>query len=318
MFLESFKVTSVAVFQIFILGAIGYYLVKKSVISQEGLSGLTRLLVQVTLPVLMFCELTRNFTFSLYPNWWIFPIISLFITALGLGLGILSQRLIKDHQNKAQFLSLVTFQNSGYLPLILVATILPRYQVGSMFIYIFLFLLGFNLAIWSLGVHMLTSTKAKRPELANLFNPPVIATLFSLLFIALQLNRFTPDAIMTPLRMVGDCTLPLAMFVVGGNLASIKLGELDKKALILISVLKLLVLPLLGLLFVLVFRIEKLLGLLIVMQLAMPPATTLSVIMRHYNKKDALISQGIFFGHILSLVTIPVFLSLYFALVMVK
>ncbi len=316
MFLESFKVTGIAVFQIFILGAIGYYLVKKDIISQEGLSGLTRLLVQVTLPVLMFCELTRNFTFSLYPHWWVFPLISIAITGIGFGLGFLAQWFIKDH--KTQFLSLITFQNSGYLPLILVATLLPKYEIGSMFIYIFLFLLGFNLTIWSVGVHMLTSARAKRPELASLFNPPVIATLFSLFFIALELNRFTPHAIVKPMRMVGDCTLPLAMFVVGGNLASIELGKIDKKTLILVSLLKLIVLPFIGLLFVLAFRIEKLVGLLVVMQLAMPPATTLSVIMRHYNKKDALISQGIFFGHILSLITIPVFLSLYFALVVVK
>jgi len=54
------------------------------------------------------------------------------------------------------------------------------------------------------------------------------------------------------------------------------------------------------------------------MQLAMPSATSLSVIIRHYNKEDALISQGVFFSHIISLITIPLFLGLYLSLVVLK
>jgi len=57
---------------------------------------------------------------------------------------------------------------------------------------------------------------------------------------------------------------------------------------------------------------------LILMQLAMPSATSLSVIVRHYKKEDLLISQGVFFSHILSVITIPLFLSLYFTLTIIK
>jgi predicted permease len=87
---------------------------------------------------------------------------------------------------------------------------------------------------------------------------------------------------------------------------------------ILMILMKMIILPALGLWLVLVFKLPALVGLLIIMQLAMPPATSLSVIMRHYKKEDLLISQGIFFSHILGLVTLPLFLSLYFALAMIK
>ena len=50
----------------------------------------------------------------------------------------------------------------------------------------------------------------------------------------------------------------------------------------------------------------------------MPPAANLSVIIRSYKKDDLLISQGIFFGHILSIVLLPVLLSLYFMFIMLK
>jgi predicted permease len=118
--------------------------------------------------------------------------------------------------------------------------------------------------------------------------------------------------------MAGDCTLPLAIFVVGGNLAEIHLRRIDKKALFFMLLAKLIILPLLGVALLTKFKLPALTGLLVIMQLAMPPATSLSVIARHYKKDDLLISQGIFFGHILSIITIPVFLSLYFALCVIK
>lgn len=317
MFLESFKVTGPAIAQIFLLGAIGYFLVKINALGESGLDALSRLTIEITLPFLIFCELIKGFTFTFYAKWWIFPLISIAITFLGLFVGSLFVGFIRGNDHKMQFLSLIAFQNSGYLPLALVASLLPKDQAGPMFIYLFLFLLGFNLLIFSLGVYMLASKKGDKFEVNNLFSPPVLATLVTLLLILLNLNR-VPDSIYKPMKMIGDCTLPLAMLVVGGNLAQIRLGRIDKKAIFFMSLAKLVILPGLGILFLLKFRMPYLIGLLILIELAVPPATTPSVIIRHYKKEDLLISQGIFLGHILGLISLPIFLSLYFALVMVK
>lgn len=318
MFVESFKITISAVTQIFILVAIGFFLLKKSILKSDGLNALSRLVIEVTLPLLIFCQLVKNFRFSAYPNWWIFPLLSLVITLAGLILGAVFCVFIRGNQYKLQFLNLITFQNSGYMPLALAAALLPTEKADTLFIYIFLFLLGFNLVIWSLGVYMLTFTRAKKFELGSLFSPPVIATLFSLLLIAFGAQKFMPGALIKPLKMAGDCTLPLAMLVVGGNLARIQLGRIDKKATFLLALGKLVILPFLGLVFILRFNLPELLGLLLLIELAVPSAMSLSVIIRHYKKEDLLISQGIFISHILSLITIPLFLSLYFTLRVVQ
>lgn len=314
MFLEFFKITFSAVLQIFLLAAIGFFLVKKNILRADALNALSRLLIEVTLPALIFSQLIRDFSFSLYPRWWIFPLLSLAITMGGLALGGLFTGFIKGRQQKLQFLSLITFQNSGYMPLMLVTALLPKEKADTMFIYIFLFLLGFNLVIWSLGVYLLTVSRAKKFELGSLFSPPVIATLTSLIAICFGLNKFIPHIALKPLKMLGDCTLPLAMLVVGGNLGQIRLGRVNKRGIILLSLAKLVILPALGLMLILKFKLPQLLGLLILMELAVPPAMSLGVIIRHYKKEDLFISQGIFIGHLLSLLTMPVFLSLYFAL----
>jgi predicted permease len=318
MILESFRITGLAVAQIFLLAAIGYFLVKKDLLGAEGLDSLSRLAIEITLPLLIFCQLIKDFNFTLYVNWWLFPLISIAIAIAGSCCGLLFTGFIKGLQYKLQFLSLVTFQNSGYLPLMLIAALLPADKAGVMFIYLFLFLTAFNLVMFSAGVHMLCFHKNRKFELASLFSPPVIATIFSLAIIFFGLNKFIPDALLKPLRLLGECTLPLGLLVVGGNLAQISLARINKKEIFFLVLAKLILLPALGLWLVVKLRPPELIGLLIIVQLAMPPATTLSVIIRHYKKEDLLISQGIFFGHVLSLLTLPVILSLYFMLFMIK
>jgi len=119
MFLESFKITGLAVAQIFLLAAIGYFLVKKGVLGPEGINSLTALVIKITLPILIFCQLVKDFRFDIYPDLVDFPLLSIFITILGLAVGVLFIGFIRGTQQRLQFLSLITFQNSGYLPLAL-------------------------------------------------------------------------------------------------------------------------------------------------------------------------------------------------------
>ncbi len=318
MFLESFKITGSAVAQIFLLGAIGYFLMKKNILGDAGLDSLSRLTIDITLPLLIFCQLIKDFSFNMYPNWWIFPLLSLAITIFGLGVGCIFVGFIRGAQQKLQFLSLTGFQNSGYLPLVLLAALLPKERIGPIFIYLFLFLLGFNIVMFSLGMYLLAFSNNKKFELSSLFSIPVIATIISLVFVYFGLNKFVPEFIFTPLKMIGDSTLPLAMLVVGGNLAKIHLGHIDKKAIALLTLVKLIILPALGFLLIIKFKVPSLIGLLILLELAVPSATTLSVIVRHVKREDSLISQGIFFSHLFSIVTLPIFLSLYFMIIMIK
>jgi malate permease and related proteins len=317
-FWNAFKITAGGIGESFILGLIGYFLIKRNFLGEEGLNALSRLVIDVTLPLLIFSRLLKDFRFESFPNWWIFPLISLAITLLGLLVGWLFSGFVPGPQHKLQFLSLVSFQNSGYLPLVLLASLLTPEKADLMFIYLFLFLLGFNLVMFSLGVYMLTFTKAKKFDWWSLLNPPVVATLFGLGLVFLNLERFFPALLMRPLQTAGDCTVPLATLVVGGNIAAIHLAKVEKKTMALMSLAKLLIMPALGLWLVFILRLPELFGLLIVLQLAMPPATNLSVIVSHYKKDDLLVSQGIFFGHVASLITIPVILSLYFMINMLK
>jgi len=318
MFLEHFKITGIAVSQIFLLSAVGFFIVRRGFLSDRGIDELNFLVMNITLPALIFYQFMRDFSFSLYPRWWIYPLLSIGITALGLAAGFLFLGPIKEGQRRLQFLTLAAFQNSGYLPLALVAALFPPAIAREAFIVIFLFLTGFNLLMFSLGPYILNFHKEKRLDLGTLFNLPVLVTLFSLIAVFLGAQKFFPVWLFKPLRMLGDTTLPLAMIVVGGSLAQISLKHINKKVMSLLVLAKMVILPLAGLLFLRILNISGLTGLLILIQLAMPSAVSVITVLRAYKKEDILASQGIFITHIAAIITIPSFLILYFSWFMIK
>jgi len=310
--LEHFRITGLAVAQILLLAALGYWLVRRKFLAGAGVDAISSLVMDVTLPALIFCQLIRNFSFQAYPGWWIFPLLSILVTLIGLSVGFLSAFFIQGEEHRLQFISLVAFQNSGYLPLALVAALLTPESLGVMLIYIFLFLAGFNLVMFSVGVYLLNFHKDKKFNWLNLLSAPVTVTLASLLIIFLGWNKFVPDALLKPLFALGESTLPLAMLVVGAGLAEISFRHIDRKAISILIVAKMFILPAIGLALVIIFKAPRLIGLLIIIQLAMPSAVTLATILRSYKKEDLLVSQGILLTHLAAIVTIPLFLILYF------
>jgi malate permease and related proteins len=307
-----------AILQIFILGFIGYIVIKTGVISDEGLEMLSSLVINIILPLFIFTHLLEDFKFNLFPDWWAYPVIALLISLAGFILGFIIAKVNKNIPAKREFVSLVAFQNSGYLPLVLVGMILTGKEKETMLVLISLSLIGFNLIMWSIGIFMLIHKKFSRFEWKHFFSPPVIASILALIFIIIGIDRLMPEFIFKPLKMLGDSTLALAMLVVGGNLAQMRFKKIELFSLSYLVLAKLILLPLAALAIIITFDMPYLMKLLILVQAAMPSATSLSVITTHYKFKDQLISEGIFYTHLVSLVTIPLFLSIFFNQIMLK
>lgn len=314
MLLEAMRTIVQAIAQLVVLGFIGFWLIKRDVVHEAGLKVLSDAVIGFFLPLFMFSQIIARFSFRLYPDWWVFPLLSFLITASGYLLGLLALGIAPSlESHRGEFLGVISFQNSGYLPLPLVAALLPAGAAQEMFIYIFLFLIGFNMTIFSFGFWLLSPPgKRRRFDYQHIFNAPVVATLLALIFVFFKINALFPKTLVTGLETIGRAAIPLSILVVGGNLASIT----SKAASALRSVsaalmIKLVILPLVFLGFVLIFHFSPLIGLLIVLQAAMPPAALLSVISKSQNSEGPLVNMAIFYGHLFSIVTISLFLTLY-------
>ncbi len=314
-FLNFINVTGFAVSQIFILGVIGFFVIRLKLITESGLNAISTLVINVILPLYIFTHLVEGFSVKQITYWWFYPVIALLLSTLGFIVGFIISKISQKPQLQREVISLVTFQNAGYLPLVLAGLILTGSQLRDMIVIIALSLIGFNLIIWSIGVIMLTHRKLDSFQWHQLFSAPVVASLVALVVVLLKFDTLIPNVIFKPLKILGDCTLPLAILVVGGNLASMKLKHVDVASLMYAVIAKVIILPSLALVLILNVNIPYLMKMLILIQACMPSAVSLSVITRHYNLKEQIVSQGIFFSHLLSLVTIPVFLSLFLTIV---
>lgn len=314
-FISSLNTVSGAMFQLIFLAGCGFVLVKRNILPPPALQALSRIIIVLIFPLFIFNKLINNFTFAQFPRWWVYPLFSFAIIVIGFLFGYLSLRLNPEFREKREFLSSVTFSNAGYLPLILIAALFESQVASQIFMYLFLYLLGFNLLIWSLGVILLAGDSRGKNNIKLIFNPPVIAILAGLVIVFFKMDAVLPAAFIKSIGSLGACALPLAMIVVGGNLALIKMESILKNTeLQLIVLIKLILMPFFVLLIVLFLNINPLVKFLLLLEAAMPTAVSLSVICRNFNLGGKLANQAIFWTHICSIVTLPFFLILFKAL----
>lgn len=294
------------------MGAAGYYFIKKEIVPEAVLTALNDLLMYLFLPCLIIYNFFTKFTFEGNPHWWVFPLLGIGVSLAGLMVGEILSFLVKKKEMKDQFLSLCSFQNSGYIPLLIVGAILPAAQAEEMYSYIFLFLIGFNFLVFSLGAKLISGEKRGIIDIKDLCNPPMLATIFALVIVFFGLNRFVPVIVMDSIKSFGDCMMGVAILVVGGSLALIKIHDSTyRRDIISAATIKLFIFPLLTLLALLIFDVRSLTGLLLVIQAAVPSAVTLTVLAKYYKKDETFINQTVFYTHVVGLVTVPFFLMLY-------
>ncbi|HQO59001.1 MAG TPA: AEC family transporter [Candidatus Omnitrophota bacterium] len=311
MLLETSQATLVATIQILLMAGVGFALVKTSLLDEPGLDMLSNLLVKVFLPQMIFYHLTQHFHFSDYTYWWGYPLLSVGIVLSGVAVSRALLVFNKGCRNRNHFTALMAFANYGYVPLMLVASLFDGQRAESLTVTIFLMIMGFDFAVWSMGVWLLTSHKDKTIYWGRLLNPPFVTTVASLLLIMLGWHRWVPPAVIKPVKMFSDCALPLSMIVTGGNLAKTNLQAVDKTDMRYLIFGKLILLPALALVAVKALALPYVAGFMLVVQAAVPSAVSLSMMIRYYKVDSELINQGIFWDSLISVLTIPVVLTVY-------
>lgn len=298
--------------QIFFLGLLGYLLVRSKFLDAKGLEVLSGVVIGVTLPAFNFTQIITHFDPRAYANWWLFPLLGFAIVFGGILLASAVLAVRPKFKARNEFRALIGFQNSGYMPLMILSGFPQTPEIVGLSIYVILSLVGFDILLWSLGVWLMTGADAKRFDYRKLINPPMLATLIAVFLTFLGCGQKIPQVVFNPLKMLGNCLLPLVMLVLGGNFALTSLKNVQKADILNVVVAKLIVYPALMILFVVAMRVPYLIGFFLVLEAAVPCANSLSVIGRYYRTGNQdFINQGLFFTNILCVVTIPVCLMIY-------
>jgi predicted permease len=304
--------------KLFFLSTVGYLAVRFRLLPAGIIEAISKFIITVSLPCLIIATLGTHLHYDQMGTLALGSLAALTLNISGIAFALVFRRLFVSTQEQGRnlFLSLCAMQNSGYLPIPLIAAVLPDDVRAQGLLLTFVYIIVMGALFWSLGVWLVTEGAAKnwRENIRNIVNPPIIAVLFGLLFLIPQVRTgFTAvPYLRESLSLVGNTTIPLVMIVLGGSFGKgISLHERGGRIIGISAIVKLMVVPVLVLLAVKVFEMNRIFGFVLVLQAAMPAAMNHIVVAREYGGNIPLTARALFFHYMLSIVTVPIFLYLF-------
>lgn len=287
---------------LFLIMLVGYIANKKQILTEENNKVLSKLIVHITSPALIINTVTSGtITGSKQETATIIGISFLFY-----GIIILLAKLIcflvrvKGKERK-EYEAMLVFTNLGFMGIPVIDAIYGNQAV----FYISIFMIPFNILMFSYGIWLLSSEKETSFELKRILNPCVIAAMIALVIYFFDLK--THVIFNSCVESIGQITSPLAMIVIGVSIALVPLKEvfLDYKIYIF-GVIKCFLMPVLMLLLFRPFLSnEMLLGVIVVIT-GMPVGSNVGIVNTEYGGNSRLVSKGIIISNLVCLASIPV------------
>jgi predicted permease len=318
---------------------LGAGLLKLKIIDQKAVDVLTRLVVQVFVPCLIFSKVVGEFRpgTAEYAGWYWMPLVALVSISLVLLMSAGVSRLVCPPINRRPFTIMLGFQNAGYFPLVILAGLYGQNPETAPFldrtlVLLFLFILGQSPLMWVLSVAIIRKTRnpgngagangngaAKWTEILTM---PFLSSVTAIcICLSGAPQRIPPEwlaACLNPLSILGDCAVPVIMISLGGMLASLEFdGQFARREIGIAAIIRLIGLPALafGLLGFLLAReiIPMAWAVLLFVQTMTPTATNIAVIARRYGSPEASIylNRGLLILYLACLVTIPIWLAVW-------
>ncbi|MBN1586015.1 MAG: AEC family transporter [Candidatus Omnitrophica bacterium] len=323
--MTTIAVTLKALLGLFLLCLLGYLGRRREIIGKEGVSVLTKLVIGLTLPAMIFHGFGLHFSGEMMRGWWLLPLVGAAIFAFNALFGwliLLTDRSMAPWQRR-QFMAMSIFHNAGYMPIPIVAAVLPAGQREEIFLFIFLVMLAFGPLIWTLGVWLMKGPGPVAGDRASgqgtphhrtlsmILNPPFVTTVAALALALLGWIRWVPAFVWEPLRWLGDCTIPLVLLTLGAMLADLRGSWTLSPGSLLRLVAARLILP--GAVMALALPwvpLAPAIKFLLLIQVCMPSAMTLAIIAREYSESYDYVAQSLMASYLIALATLPVFLTL--------
>lgn len=307
-----------AIGSVFVMAVIGYISRKRGLLSDNGLTELTRVLVDFILPCTLFHAM-----FSQYePDRLVYIArsagvqVSLF--SLGCALAWLGHRTFGLRSHRGTVMALCSLQNNVYLPLPLALVLLSGTDAEKAQFYIGSFVMFFNPLLWTVGGILLSGGGAGGLKgmdiLRRIVSPPVAACASGVALKALCIGMGwqMPEFVLNVTHTIGAATVPLAMIVMGAALAAVHWSrDFEPRAVLLVMAVKMILLPAAALLWL---RLrggwDPIFNLVVLIESATPPATNTALAAKRYGGNISLVALILFVTYLFSLVTLPFWIGL--------
>lgn len=291
----------IIMFLLILVGALCY---KLKLINKDTNKSLSNLVLMLVNPVVVFHSYQRAFEKEMLMG----LLISIILAVLTHVFGILCSYIFL-HSKREDRIGLerfaVVYSNCGFMGIPLVNGVFGSEGV----FYVTAYLTVFNLFVWTQGVILVTGKKDKSTIAKAFLNPSIIAALVGFAFFTLRLSL--PNVVLQSVEYIASLNTPLAMLVAGVTIIQNNIIKVFINLRIyFIAFIKLLLVPIAMLLLFQTFRLSQTITLTAVLAAACPTGAMGTLFALRYGKDSGYASQLFTMTTILSMLTIPIVMTI--------
>ncbi|MCR5156005.1 MAG: AEC family transporter [Butyrivibrio sp.] len=288
---------------LFILMGIGFFCGKKSFLSDEGSKTLSWVVVNVATPAMILSAGMNDESTVRGRELAIGFLVALLIYAFQILMSFVILPLIRVPAGDGGVYRVMTiFSNIGFMGLPILQAVYGQEAV----LYGALFQFPFNFLMYTYGIAALRGENPFRnlKSINSIINVGVISTLLSVVIYVLEIPM--PEFLKVSAGHLRNLAAPLSMLVIGQSLIHFKVKDmLEDLRLLVFSLIKLLVVPVVGMLIFRCFISDALILNVCFIMLATPIASMCAMMAQQYGGNYSLASKGVALSTVLSVVTIP-------------
>ncbi|MBR4890014.1 MAG: AEC family transporter [Clostridia bacterium] len=283
---------------------IGYVVRKKNVVDENAASVLSSLLVYVFAPAVNLRSLSENLNRSNVSEKYIYLVAGACILVFTFfGAKLLSKVFSKDRYEQNVYSYNLTTGNYGYFGFALILSLFGE----DMLLNTVLFSIPMTVYIYTEGLRILTDKK--NVSFKSLINPALISILLGAVIGISGIKL--PSVAVGILSGAGGCMAPASMMLTGMALAEYNLLPLLKKTRVyIVSILRLLVIPLSILVVLLALNVSKNIITIAVLFYSLPAGLNTVVFPKMINKDCRIGLSTAMVSNVLCIITIPIVIEI--------
>jgi malate permease and related proteins len=297
-----------AIAEIFTFFAIGYLANHLGYIKETQVNNWSHFLIDFLFPMKIFHTIVTGLDPNRMHELWLLPFIGFGLMAFGLLAGLPLQRgLASDNRDEHKtFLHFCVVNNYSFLPVIILGRLWGEQAEANLFV----LNIGSIVGAWTLGIGVLGGMESPRTMLRKIMTPALGAILLALLFSLSGISEHIPSFFLEITGKMGAGAIPLILIIIGATLhtVSFKTGVRD---LIYMTAVRLVVLPLLTIGILFLIPMPRDFYQIAVVIAIMPVAVSSAILTRRYGGAPHLASRAAVVTTVISIATIPLFVTIF-------
>lgn len=301
------------IFEVLFIISIGFILAKKGWFGPDMSAVFTKLVMKISLPLYMLCQLEKDFTHDsllrIAPDL-LLPFASIL---LAYAVGRIAAKVLHIRQDRqGVFITCFFIANTIFIGLPVNLALFGTQSVPSVMLYY----MANTTMFWTLGVYHIVNDslggKGNMPlfslqTLKKVFSPPLLGFLAGLVLI--MANIKLPDFLLTSFQYVGNMATPLSLMVIGIEMTGISLASVRwDRDIIGVLVGRFLVCPACVLVLLPFIPVTPMSAQVFTMQASMPAMTQMTVVAKSVGADVRYSTEVSFITVVMGIVIIPLYM----------